>query len=59
MRKLICIILLVFVAMTLFTGCQSAEKIDDQEEAAEAITDIGQDVENIGAALEEIDEDLS
>lgn len=59
MKKIICLVLLALVVMSLLLGgCVSKDKIKSQEEAAEAMTDVGQDVEDIAATLEEIDEGL-
>ena len=59
MKKLICLVLLALVVMALLLGgCGSKEDIKNQEEASEAMTGVGNDVEDIAATLDEIDEGL-
>ncbi|MFH1637133.1 MAG: hypothetical protein ABIB71_01780 [Candidatus Woesearchaeota archaeon] len=54
------IIVLLLVVMLLFVaGCASnAEDYKSEEEAQEAIVDVGEDVSDISDTLESINEDL-
>lgn len=59
MKKMISLVLLALVVMTLLLGgCGSKDDIESQEDASDAMTDVGQDVEDIAATLDEIDEGL-
>lgn len=59
MKKIICLVLLALVVMALLLGgCGSKDDIKSQEDASDAMTDVGQDVEDIAATLDEIDEGL-
>ena len=59
MKRIICLVLLALAVMALLLGgCASKDDIQSQEEASEAMTDVGQDVEDIAATLDEIDEGL-
>lgn len=60
MKKTICLVLLaLMVAALLLGGCESkGDDIKSPEEASEAMTDVGQGVEDIAATLDEIDKGL-
>lgn len=59
MKKIICLVLLALVVMALLLGgCGEKEDIRSPEEASDAMTDVGQGVEDIAATLDEIDKGL-
>lgn len=58
LKKLIAICL-IFLLLFLVGGCKSsAEDIDTEEEAQEAVVDVSEDISEISETLEGINKDL-
>jgi len=58
MLKKIMAICFVILLLLFIGGCESAEKIESEEEAQEAVVDVSEDISEISDTLESIDEDL-
>ena len=61
MNKLIYLLLILLVIMTIFTGCQSLESGSDiasKEEAKETVSELGEEIGDVGASIDEIDKGI-
>jgi len=59
--KILALLMIAFLlfSMIFISGCIATSNIQNQEEAATAVGEVSENVENIEGILEELDEDLT
>lgn len=58
MKKIIILAILLVLAVTIITACSSETKIKTDEQAKETVSELSDDVDNLGKQLDEIDQQL-
>jgi hypothetical protein len=56
--KVIVLLMILLVVVTMTTACKEPTQIKSEDQAVEETLNIGGDVDDVGALLDDIDEDL-